>query len=254
MSKPHAIIIGGTSGLGRQIAIQCLQRGITPIILGRNVARVPSDPELAGAHVFELDLTNTHTFYVLVPRLFSMIMGMRITHIFWVAGTPQRKPFLEESSLELVQLIAVHLQGPVILLKVLFEELIRRHQPIHLAVVSSTSAIKQRTGEEAYCMVQAGKAMFASQIAGTLRNKLPGSEVTLFMPGGMDTPFWTGDDRMTGVKLMDPAVVARIIARETLDEHRWVDAHRFFRSLEIARGSQGEPIERWRAQTGDELY
>ncbi len=238
----HAIIIGGTSGLGRALALECLRSGITPIVMGRSVNRLHTDPELGRVPTFNLDLYDPRSFYAHRARFHRLLGTKPISHVFWVAGKPQQKPFLELETLEIANLLGVHLEGPLLVLKHIFELLIVRGQPVHFVVISSTSAYKLREGEEIYAAVKAAKAMFAYQMAGTLRDRLPGSEVTLILPGGMDTPFWEGSDRMAGVRLMDPAAVAGIIAAQTIGTDRRIDVHSNFRSLAIERDAEGQPI------------
>lgn len=250
----HAIIIGGTSGLGREIALECLNRGVIPIIMGRNITRIQADKELKGVPTFVLDLFDPRSFFSVKRRFDRLLSGRPVSHIFWVAGKPQNEPYLELETMEIATLIGVHLEGPLLVLRHIFGTLIERAQPLHFVTISSTSAYKLRSGEEIYAAVKAAKAMFAYQMAGTLRERLPGSEVTLVLPGGMDTPFWEWTDRMDGVKLMNPAAVAQIIAQQTIGFDRLIEVERNFRSLAIERGPEGQPVVRWRHQSPDQLF
>ena len=236
--KQTAIIIGGTSGLGRQIAIQCLARGIQPFILGPNVERIPQDQALDGAEGFYLNFqflgSWAHNYYEFRKRL----TPKQVSHIFWVSGIPQSSPFLQLENQELEELTAIHLNGPLQVLRDIFRELVSVGRPIHFVAISSTSAFKRRDGEEVYCAVQSAKAMFAAQMAGTLEKELPGSQVSLVMPGGMNTPFWRGSGKETA-KFMDPAVAASFVVGLTLDNQKVYRDLGNFQSYTIERLSNG---------------
>ncbi|MBI3633183.1 MAG: SDR family NAD(P)-dependent oxidoreductase, partial [Candidatus Vogelbacteria bacterium] len=57
MNQERAIILGGTRGLGRAIAVKLISRGIEPLIIGRSVPK-EGDSSLPGAVFIPGDLKN----------------------------------------------------------------------------------------------------------------------------------------------------------------------------------------------------
>ena len=211
--QPYAIILGGTSGLGKDIAIQCLHHGVTPIILGRNIEECQRDPQLTHGLLYGVDLTNPRVFVADEFEQFQqMIAGCRITHVFWIAGIPQKNPFNKMSSHDIVEQIGVHLTGPLLILNRLFPHLISLGRPIHLVTISSAMITRQSMGKEVYATLKAAKLTFSREMSASLTAELPGSLVTVVLPGPMTTSFHDDLINDTNVPLISSADVAYVIA------------------------------------------
>jgi len=253
--KPTAIILGGTTGLGREIALHCLERGIEPLILGPGVNRLHLDHELCDVKRFYVNLEQIESWRHVHGDVVSCLTQRRVTHLFWVSGVAQTKPLSKMTARDVARLTSIHVHGPLIVLRDILNLLMVLSSPLHFVVISSTSAFKRREGEEIYCAVQAAKAMFAAQMAGTLHRELPGSMTTLVMPGGMNTPFWKGTDKDASA-YMDPAIVAGHIFREVMSNtpppSSFLDYP--FNSLVIARNPDGSPHVYWRIPTSEFPY
>lgn len=207
----QSLILGGTKGLGRALAVNSLQRGFPTIVVGRSVGKLNRDFELNGAEKRLADLRNPDAYKdVLKPT-------DRLTHVFLVAGIFMRRPLVDTTSHDNLQMAQTHLLGPVEMLKAI-HRLMRTSrpfadppgQPYHLVVISSTSSYRIRENEEMYCALQAAKAHFTRNWARQIATDLPGSQVTLVCPAGMKTDLFAGTGQDTS-EYMDPTAVAEII-------------------------------------------
>lgn len=245
MARSFALILGGTKGLGRALAIESLRRGITPIVTGRSTDTAMKDPELAGALFRKLDLSDPEDINS-GTRMYQFLeqgnMVPRFSHVFWVAGIFLRKPLTDCTHEEIARMTAVHFTGP---LAVLAE--VHRIQktmnpladcpgtPYHLVTIASTSSYRIRENEAVYCGLKAAKAHFTRNFAVELVRDLPGSKVTLVNPGGIATPdFWHGTEQELS-RFMDPAELAEVI-------WKYVDAQKTaYSELQIPRTKDGKP-------------
>ncbi|OGL74391.1 hypothetical protein A3C96_03805 [Candidatus Uhrbacteria bacterium RIFCSPHIGHO2_02_FULL_60_10] len=208
---PQSLILGGTKGLGRALAVHSIRRGFPTVVVGRNTADIATDFDLGAAERRRADLSRPDAFA-------DALKGSdRFTHVFWVAGIFARRPLVETTPEGNLAMAATHLLGPVEMLKAVHRLALasapladRPGQPYHLVVISSTSSYRVRDNEEMYCALQAAKAHFARNWARRLATDLPGSKVTLVCPAGMRTGLFEGTGQDTS-GFMDPMAVADII-------------------------------------------
>lgn len=199
----HSLILGGTSGLGFEIAKQSLIRGITPVVTGHSVKR--SEPFTGfgkGIYLNFLDLPNVAHDLGLAYKA-----APHFDHVFWVAGVFKRQPFSEMKPEDIDAMTKVHLLGP---LRALQTIMVAQKKPFHLTVIASNSSWRLREDESIYCMTKSAQATFTRQFAVELLRDRPGSKVTLVNPGGMATAFWnkTGQDTSD---YMSPGAVAMLV-------------------------------------------
>jgi len=245
MSRSFALILGGTKGLGRALAIESLKRGITPFITGRSTDTAMKDPELAGAVFQKLDLSdpeNINSGTSMYQLLGQGDMAPRFSHVFWVAGIFLRKPLTECTPEEIARMTAVHFTGPLAVLATIhrMQKLVNPladcpGAPYHLVTIASTSSYRIRENEAVYCALKAAKAHFTRNFAVELQRDLPGSKVTLVNPGGIATPdFWDGTGQQLA-QFMDPGELAKVIWLNTEMQSRP------YLELQIPRTEDGEP-------------
>jgi NAD(P)-dependent dehydrogenase (short-subunit alcohol dehydrogenase family) len=215
-----SLILGGTKGLGRALAVESLQRGVRPVIVGRSVRDAKEDPLLQGAEFCQADLSQPQTF-----RENIRANWQDVSHVFWVAGIFLRKRLTDCSDEEVRRMIDTHLTGPIAALSAI-HRLMKLARPLadepgrpyHLVTVASTSSWRVRRDESVYCALKAAKAHFTRNFARELVADLPGSKVTLVNPGGIKTPnFWgsSGQD-MNG--FMEPDHLAWVIWDEVVHQ------------------------------------
>jgi NAD(P)-dependent dehydrogenase (short-subunit alcohol dehydrogenase family) len=237
----RSLILGGTKGLGRSLALESVWRGLEPLIVGRSVDQAKQDPAMAMVShlLFKADLSDPYS-------LLSEMNGpywQEITHVFWVAGIFSRKPLAKMTTVEMRQMIDTHLYGPLGTLSFLHRLQQQARplaeppgQPYHLVVIASTSSWKMRENEALYCALKAAKAHLTRNFARELVGDLPGSKVTLVNPGGIRTPnFWQGTDQAMG-QFMDPDELAVVIWDQVMAQSEP------FQELQVPRDDQGKPV------------
>lgn len=199
-----ALILGGTSGLGLELALQSAEKGINPIIYGRSVyEKMSLFP--TSARLFRVDLAKPAKIKVI------NLEDADIKYFFWVAGIFKRKSLKDTKRSEIFQLTNVHATGATEFLRQFHKIAVKKGKPYHLIVVASTSAYKLRENETLYCGLKAYQAAFARNFASELSRDLPGSKVTLVNPGGMKSDNFYRDTKQDISNFMEPKWVAKVI-------------------------------------------
>jgi len=201
--KKNALFLGGTTGLGCELARLAIADHWNATVAGRLPGICPLVAD-GSAEPMRLDLEDGEGDFTSVQEPFNLIA--------WTAGVYQAGPFLDLDGDETDRSAKIHFTGPIHVLATL----LRRNQdcgtPCHLIVVGSTSSYIARPDESVYGALKAAKAQLARALGKELPRDLPGSKVLLACPGGMATPFWEERDRDVSA-FMDPAAVARAMWR-----------------------------------------
>lgn len=91
LTSKVALIIGGTSGIGKATALELLQQGATVHIVGRSVDKVEDNPKLIKHAV---DITNTAAVQQLITTIEQL---PQVDYLVNASGIFAPKPFLEHS-------------------------------------------------------------------------------------------------------------------------------------------------------------
>jgi NAD(P)-dependent dehydrogenase (short-subunit alcohol dehydrogenase family) len=226
----RSLILGGTRGLGKMLAVQSLERGIIPVVLGRSVETAAKDPALAGAEFAAIDLTDPSA----AESVAGQVWRGDVSHIFWVAGVHQVKPLAESAWADFQLMNSIHFLGPLAVLRTCHRLMLHSPaRPYHLVVIASTSSWRMRDNETLYCSLKAAKAHFARNFSRELDRDLPGSRVTLINPGGMATELFQ-DGRDVSM-YMSPQVVAECIWSQVAGQQVP------FEEIHIMRDDDGSP-------------
>ncbi len=206
----RALVVGGTKGLGLEIARRAQSHGTMPIVAGRSVDR-DKGLEIGGCRADSvlLDVTSG----VSVDYAMKDIGDVTdIDTLFFVAGQPPSMDQLLHTRIEeLWNLYEVMCLGWMRVVRAFHE---RKKAPYALVTVASTTAWKVRPeGEVAYAGAKAAQAAMAANFHNELIVDFPGSRSLIVYPGGMKTDFLAGTGRDTSL-WMDPAEVARLIWRQ----------------------------------------
>ncbi len=228
MKIPKAFVLGGTSGLGLELAWEGYRRGIAPIVAGRTAKNFyPHAFFPPNARPFTLDLTDNASLLDI-----KELDNEPIDYFLWVAGIFERQPIKSMTLEDIDRMIDTHLRGPTKAIKMFYEH---RKNPAHMIVVASSSSWRLRKDETLYCALKAGKAAFARNFAEEVHRGGSGGKVTLINPGGIRTPnFWKGlGQDISGY--MDPKAVAKIIWDKALSQEKVFD------EWQILRNDDGTP-------------
>ena len=99
-NEQFALIIGGTTGMGKATADRLLRRGVSVGIVGRNRSRLDATRDELAAHgsvdIFEVDLYDTSAVQSFIEQIEARTTP--INYLVNAAGTFNPKPFLEHTS------------------------------------------------------------------------------------------------------------------------------------------------------------
>jgi short-subunit dehydrogenase len=198
----RSLIIGGTSGLGYEIAKLLRDSGDDVIITGRK------NPEEQGLQFqrFDLDLgpelpSAVDTFVSALPQ---------IDRFVYCAGFYQEGNITELEDHSIIKMLDVSLNAPVWFTR----ELLKTQGNISQYIAITSSA--QETPREKEIIYSAGKAGFA-QFANSLSLDPRVGKVLVAVPSGIKTSFWQATKHDTST-FNDPVWVAnQIVEALTID-------------------------------------
>lgn len=195
--KKKILIVGGTSGLGLDLARHYVREGHTVCITGRH------DPELAGSLFIELDMNDDKT--QLIRDIDSVLAKFPVVNtLIYTAGYSQRSHIDALTDEDIAQMTNVGLLAPMLLVKRLKNNL---DTPLKLMLITSSSQYTAREMEPVYCAIKAGLGMFGASL---VRDKAIG-KVLVAAPSGMKSTFWRHDNIDTSGMLETHWVADQIV-------------------------------------------
>ena len=200
--KSAVIVSGDTSGLGKVIAQHYIDNGVAVVGISRRESPSSRTHYHISASVTDVTALREAFNYVKVNNLSleAVINSAGVGHFGKVGDYTDR---------EIEEVIASNFVGPILLANLALEHWTSAppHRTVHIENVLSTAAFTARPAEAVYSAAKAGLEMFGD----ALRIQTKGTEVSVinFMPGGMNTPFWS--DQEQAARFMDPQDVARIL-------------------------------------------
>ena len=174
MTARNFWVLGGTKGLGFQIASLAIESGNNVAILGREAETFHVIPPFDSERFWRIryDLQDTGLSRVLY-RAFEQLP---VDVFVWASGIKQRRGFMVAEFGELDKLLNVNLRGPIHLLSRVVKNA-RRNRPLHLIVVGTIGQVDLGDNDEIVTAINAGKSVFAKKISSTLAQEIPGSRV-----------------------------------------------------------------------------
>ncbi len=200
----HALIVGGTSGLGLELAKK-LAVDYDVILTGTGKHR----PD--GFDVRVCDLTGGPE---LGPNIHKLVDGLpEVDLVVYAAGFVQLGTITDLEDGDIGKMACVGLVAPMLLTR---ELLAKQGKIPQFVAITSTSAWTPRLKEPVYTAVKAGLGMFAQSLS--LDERV--GKTLVAAPGGMNTPFWdgTGTD---STEFLDTAQVAQAIVEQLDGQYRY---------------------------------
>jgi hypothetical protein cdiviTM7_01624 len=195
------IILGGTSGLGLEMAKQLRERGDRVLVLGKTY-----DPQKHGEG-FPLDVYYSDQVKSASARIEQILNGDDIDQFVWAAGYGWRGNFEDQPSVR--SMAEVNFSGALPLVQWAWRKMSTQNRKSVLTIIGSTSSVKARSDEAVYVATKHAQAGLARSLGMQAdEQKLP-VRVALFLPGAMKTPFWNGRDLPADYMFFnDPAKIA----------------------------------------------
>lgn len=195
------IIIGGTSGLGRALANILRDDHQTTFVVGRSHNKAQHGDGMTVDLTSESDARKLATFI-------DQFDGSDL-NLYWVAGYGYSGDFAAQKAP--AQMAAVNFGNVLPAIQAGWRIMLRRPNPCHLVIISSTSGFKARAEEAVYAGTKHAQAGFARSLGLESERLHSPVRVALFLPGGMRTPFWDGHRPANFDEYLDPDKVAQRI-------------------------------------------
>ncbi len=222
-----AIITGGSSGLGYEIAKQLREKNVDVILIGRSKeklnhakVRLCEIESEAVIECFDFDIANESS----VVKFFKILDDRQetITYLFNVAGKSNYGKIEEITHATIMDT----LQGNMIGLMLMTIHGVKLFKSVSLpkqriVSVLSTAALKGKKYETIYNASKWGARGFLESVRDEVANTH--IDIMNIYPGGMKTAFW--DHSTSGYAVdafMEPEDVAKQIVAITIDHHTWV--------------------------------
>ncbi len=193
------VILGGTSGLGREIAKVFQARGEQTFVVGR------SYDETHGLGM-RADFADPTDIERLVEYLHKMDDKL---DLYWLTGVGYQGDFAVQQHPE--KMAAVNFGNVLPVIQAIWQKMLTADTTSHLVVVSSTSGFKPRKDEAVYAATKHAQTGFTRSLGLEAERIDSHCKVALFMPGGMQTPFWEGNRPAAFDEFLDPKKVAAYI-------------------------------------------
>jgi NAD(P)-dependent dehydrogenase (short-subunit alcohol dehydrogenase family) len=204
-SPGRVLISGGTSGLGRAVAMAVRDAGGTPVVL--DIAGPPGGAD--GIDTVVADVADTRAAEEAVHQAAARHDGLDA--VFTAAGIDFPAPFGALAGEQWERVVAVNLLGTAAVVRAALPYL-RESPRGSVVTVASTLGLRAVPDATAYCASKWGVVGFTRALAAELRGQV---RVTLLVPGGMETAFF--DHRADkykpppDAKLNSPADVAQAV-------------------------------------------
>jgi uncharacterized oxidoreductase len=208
LQKRTVLITGGTSGIGRELAKQLLQRDNTVIVTGRDPAKLDAARRtLPGLHTFQSDVSDPVAIAALQASVLAKFPALDT--LINNAGIMRNLNLNRAGDLqEITREIDINLSGPVRMIQQFLPHL-KSQKGALIVNVSSGLAFVPLSIAPIYCATKAAMHSFTQ----SLRVQLQGNGVTVIelAPPGVETPLFRGEfaEEMKGQKGMDVTVLAR---------------------------------------------
>ena len=195
------IILGGTSGLGREMARQLRESGKRVLVLGK------THNAQEHGEGFQLDVYYPEQVEAAPARIEQILGDDNVEQFVWAAGYGWRGNFEDQPDAR--SMAEVNFAGALPLVQWAWRKMARQNQKSVLTIIGSTSSVKARAYEAVYVATKHAQAGLARSLGMQAdEQKLP-VKVALFLPGAMKTPFWNGRELPADyVFFNDPAKIA----------------------------------------------
>jgi len=211
-------ILGGSSGLGLELAGVAENRGVNTLILGRHRANIGIDL----SDTLEVEEYCNH-LYVCNP-----IVIKNMDCFIWNASVMD---YGSADSVDPMRMLEINITNPTSILRALVARKKELKSCLHLVTISSVASWKARAYMAVYAATKSYQAQLSRCLALELERDLPGSKVTVVMPAGMNTGIFKGSG-VDASKFMDPKKVAEIIWDNVLGQKSVYDEFNILRKEE----------------------
>jgi len=188
LSGKLVIITGASSGIGRQCAISCSQRGAKVILIGRNMDRLVETSYLmenAKDHlIFSIDLTHYSEVEGIIKDAVSKLG--KINGLINCAGISATLPFNLAKPEKFQELFDINVQAALNLTRIVTKPAYFYQKGGSIIFMSSVMGIAGETGKSVYSMTKAAVTGVSRSLSLELAPKK--IRVNCISPGVVETP------------------------------------------------------------------
>lgn len=208
------IILGGTHGLGGEIAKGLRARGKDTFVVGRSY-----DEQLHGkgmaVDLLQRDDADELAGYIRRQHVFGR---HALEGFYWVAGYGYTGDFADQPRPR--DMMQANLSNVIDIAQVAWKALIAQDRGGRFGVVSSTTGIRARDDEAVYAATKHAQVGFTRSLGLESKRLQSSVKVALYMPGGMQTPFWDGKQPDNYETFLDASKVAHEIVTHTVHQDK----------------------------------
>lgn len=205
------IILGGTTGLGWELATQLREQGGRVLVLGKTHHSEQHGEGLA------FDLSDGESVRRGVSEIEERLGNEIIDAFYWSAGYGFRGNFGDQPSPE--SMAVVNFAGALPVVQWAWNKMLKQDTVSSMVIISSTSGLKPRSDEAVYVATKYAQTGLGRSLGMEAKRLGEKTRVTLFFPGGMRTSFWDGREPAGYDKYNDPKKVAtkmiEVVAEQT---------------------------------------
>jgi len=176
----RALVVGGTSGIGRAIAEALVAEGAEVAIAGRR----PAGTDGMFAATISADIADEQQVDAMVAEAVRALGGLDL--FINAAALRENQDLLELESAALDRTLRTTLTGCILACRAAVPHLLRGADPA-VVIIGSTATKSAQPGETAYRAAKAGLQAHVEVMAVELA--VAGIRVNLLTPGAVDTPF-----------------------------------------------------------------
>ncbi len=213
------MIVGGTHGLGAEIAAELRRRGEETFIVGRTYDETMHGPGM------RVDLSDDKE----VAKLLQYVQKTKFKGFYWVAGYGYKGDFSKEHHPR--KLVLVNLANMLPVAQAAWKKLLNAGFKSNYVIIGSMSGVKPRGDEAVYVATKHAQVGLARSLGLESERLKSGIRVALFLPGGMHTPFWEGKEPPNFMEFLDPHKVAKKVVADIKKQRG------YFKEVSIKRGS-----------------
>lgn len=202
----NVLIVGGTSGLGLELAKLYQKSGMNVYITGRNNPYHHDNPPEDGLQFVYLDLSSSDG---LPSRIQAVVAVMPHIDVFvYAAGFYQENPLVKLTDDQIYEMYNVGLIAPTFLLR---DILCKQDVLEDCILVTSTSQRTPRYEEPVYTATKAGLAMLGYSLVDPKHSDRQIQHMLIPAPAAMATSFWDGQGRDLSIMLNPEWVAQQIV-------------------------------------------
>lgn len=192
----NILIIGGTSGLGLELATEYHKQGHHVFVTGRQ------DPKKPGIQFYKFFVTaDSKETIAAINQLIQEIPPMNT--LIYCAGFYQEGTIDQLQDNQILTMVHTGLTVPALLIQRLKNN---PKKPLKVILITSSSQYTPREKEPVYTAVKAGLGMLGNSLG--LDPDI--GKVLVIAPSGMKTPFWRNNKKDTA-GMLEPSWVAQQI-------------------------------------------